>query len=329
MRTSGQNTARERARSLPNSFPTLMRACSPTPKAHPRRKNAGSSMTSMKSGRKKRGARLGQHFLTGLWAAHSLAEAVNVKPGEIILEIGPGKGALTRELVATGGRVLAIEKDEALVRGLSDTFAAEIQSGALRVVTDDVRDFDPRSWKLEAGSYVIAANIPYYITGEIIRQFLETETQPRAMALLIQKEVADRIIARDKKESILSLSVKAYGTPKIIAKVSRGNFSPPPNVDSAILLIENISKNFFTLNNVEGFGDLDEKIFLKVVKAGFASKRKFLANNLAAAFGKERVLQAFEVCGLSAKVRAEDVPLEKWRALSKTLSSFTGSTPSL
>ena len=266
----------------------------------------------MKSGRKKRGARLGQHFLTGLWAAHSLAEAVNVKPGEIILEIGPGKGALTRELVATGGRVLAIEKDEALVRGLSDTFAAEIQSGALRVVTDDVRDFDPRSSKLEAGSYVLAANIPYYITGEIIRQFLETDVQPRSMALLVQKEVADRIIARNGKESILSLSVKAYGVPKIVAKVSRGNFSPPPNVDSAILLISDISKEFFN--------GIDESMFFKVVKAGFASKRKFLSSNLAAAFGKDAVLRAFEVCGLSAKVRAEDVPLGEWRTLAESLS---------
>src|SRR3989338_1351054 len=206
-------------------------------------------------------------------------------------------------------------------RGLSDTFAAEIQSGALRVVTDDVRDFAPGSSKLEAGSYVLAANIPYYITGEIIRQFLETDVQPRAMALLVQKEVADRIIARNGKESILSLSVKEYGVPKIVAKVSRGNFSPPPNVDSAILLIDGISKRFFT--------DVSEKDFFRIVKVGFASKRKFLSSNLAAAFGKDAVLRAFEVCGLSAKVRADDVPLEKWRALPKTLSSFTGSTPSL
>ena len=283
----------------------------------------------MRLGRKKRGARLGQHYLTGLWAAHKLVGAVGVRPGETILEIGPGKGALTKELLATGARVIAVEKDPTLVRELRGTCKRELASQQFELIERDVRDFAPQSSKLEAGSYVLAANIPYYITGEIIRQFLETETQPRAMALLIQKEVADRIIARDKKESIFSLSVKAYGTPKIVAKVSRGNFSPPPNVDSAILLIENISKNFFTLNNVEGFGDLDEKIFFKVVKAGFASKRKFLSSNLAAAFGKDAVLRAFEVCGLSAKVRAEDVPLEKWGALSKTLSSFTGSTPSL
>jgi len=173
---------------------------------------------------------------------------------------------------------------------------------------------------------VLAANIPYYITGEIIRQFLETETQPRAMALLIQKEVADRIMGKatgnrqQAKESILSLSVKAYGVPKIVAKVSRGNFSPPPSVDSAILLIGDISKKFFTLNNVEGLGDLDERHFFRVVKAGFASKRKFLSSNLAVQFGKDAVQRAFEVCGLSGKVRAEDVPLEKWRDISEALA---------
>src|SRR3990167_8224953 len=266
----------------------------------------------MKSVRKQKGARLGQHFLTGLWAAHKLAEAVDVTPGETILEIGPGKGALTRELLATGARVVAVEKDPALVAGLRDTFRDELALGRLELVEQDIRDFTPESCKLEAASYVLAANIPYYITGEIIRQFLETPAQPRAMAILIQKEVADRIIARDKKESILSLSVKAYGTPKIIAKVSRGNFSPPPSVDSAILLVGDISKKFF--------GDLNEKIFFKVVKAGFASKRKFLSSNLAVQFGKDAVQRAFEVCGMSPKARAEDVPLEKWRDISKTLA---------
>ena len=157
----------------------------------------------------------------------------------------------------------------------------------------------------------MAANIPYYITGEIIRQFLETPAQPRAMALLIQKEVAERIIARDGKESILSLSVKAYGKPKIVAKVSRGNFSPPPSVDSAILLVGDISKKFFD--------DLDERIFFKVVKAGFSSKRKFLANNLSM-FGKAEAQQALNACGLSPKTRAEDVPLQEWGELTRELS---------
>ena len=272
----------------------------------------------MRSVKKNKGVRLGQHFLTGLWAARKLAEAVDVRPDETILEIGPGKGALTKELLATGARVIAIEKDPPLVQQLHERCTKPIIEKQLRVVEADIRDFDAMRSDLIAGTYVVAANIPYYITGEIIRQFLETTVQPRAMALLIQKEVADRIIARpanggarDGKESILSLSVKAYGTPKIIAKVSRGNFSPPPSVDSAILLIESISKKFFT--------DLDEKIFFKVVRAGFASKRKFLANNLAVAFGKDTVSHAFGACDMSVNVRAEDVPLETWKCLTKQL----------
>ncbi len=259
----------------------------------------------------RRGARLGQHFLTGTWAAKRIAESVEVQPLEVILEIGPGKGALTRELLATGKKVVAVEKDEALAEALSDTFAGETASGALKVVTGDIRNFEPSEHNLARGAYVLAANIPYYITGEIIRQFLETSSQPRTMALLVQKEVAERIVARDKKESILSLSVKAYGTPKILAKVSRGNFSPVPSVDSAILLIADISKKFF--------GTLPEQAFFSVVKTGFASKRKFLANNLAVVFGKENVLRALRVCGLSERVRAEDVPLEKWRTLAQEL----------
>ena len=263
---------------------------------------------------KRRGARLGQHFLTGTWAAKKLANAVQVQSGERILEIGPGKGALTQELLATGASVVAVEKDEALVQQLHETFAQEIASGALTVIGADIRDFSPEQHGLARGTYVLAANIPYYITGEIIRTFLETEAPPRAMALLVQKEVAERILARDKKESILSISVKAYGRPSIVAKVSRGNFSPPPSVDSAILLIEDISKDFFSTST--------EKGFFSVVRAGFSSKRKFLANNLGSTFGKSLTLQAMQACGLSEKIRAEDCTLSEWRSLAEKLSSY-------
>ena len=258
---------------------------------------------------KRKGARLGQHFLTGQWAAKRLAEAVAVRPHETILEVGPGKGALTRELLATGARVVAIEKDGALVGQLKKTFAREIGAGRIELVCADIRDITPE--ELGLTTYVVAANIPYYITGEILRQFLETRIPPRALALLVQKEVAERILARDKKESILSISVKAYGEPRIVAKVSRGNFSPPPSVDSAILLIDTVSKDFF-------FG-FTEKEFFSVVRAGFASKRKFLANNLGVKFGKTPALAAIQACGMNEKVRAEDVALPQWRGLAQTL----------
>ena len=258
---------------------------------------------------KKHGARLGQHFLTARWAAVSLSRAADIREGEKVLEIGPGKGALTRELLATGGEVIAIEKDELLVEKLHETFARELAGGHLRVVSADIRDITPEGLDLKDGAYVVAANIPYYITGEIIRQFLTAPMQPRAMALLIQKEVAQRITS--KKESILSLSVKAYGTPRIVEKVSRKCFSPAPSVDSAILLIDGISRNFFS--------GLSEESFFAVVHAGFASKRKFLANNLGVKFGKERAMKALSAAGVDEKARAENVNLEKWKLLAQAL----------
>jgi 16S rRNA (adenine1518-N6/adenine1519-N6)-dimethyltransferase len=263
---------------------------------------------------KRRGARLGQHFLTGQWAARSLADCINIKPHETVLEIGPGTGALTRELLARGAHILAVEKDEALVLQLEETFAHEIAHGALRIIAADIRDFSPEQNGLKSGAYCLAANIPYYITGEILRKFLGTKSPPRALALLVQKEVAERVLARDDKESILSISVKVYGTPRIVAKVSRGNFSPPPSVDSAILLIDNVSKRFFD--------GIDEEDFFTVVRAGFASKRKYLANNLGARFGKEHALQALAVCDIAPKARAENITLEAWKLLARKITAL-------
>ncbi len=256
----------------------------------------------------RRTPKLGQHFLKHAWAAAKLAHAVEPREGEMILEIGPGKGVLTRELLKMAP-VVAIEKDAALVAILREMFSDEIANSRLTLIHDDVRNFEATSYGLQATGYVVAANIPYYITGEIIRQFLSSDTPPRAMALLIQKEVAQRITS--KKESILSLSVKAYGTPKIVEKVSRTHFSPPPSVDSAILAVTDISKRFFE--------EISEEHFFKIVHAGFASKRKFLANNLAVVFDKEKVKEAFVACGIGEKARAEEVPLEGWKMLAVAL----------
>ncbi|OGG79144.1 ribosomal RNA small subunit methyltransferase A [Candidatus Kaiserbacteria bacterium RIFCSPLOWO2_01_FULL_54_13] len=254
----------------------------------------------------RRRPRLGQHFLTGAWAARALARAAEISENDTVLEIGPGKGALTRELLALGAHVIAIEKDEALAEYLKTAFADDIRTGKLVLIADDIRSVSPE--KLGLKRYVLAANIPYYITGEIIRMFLSTRIQPRAMVLLVQKEVAGRIVARDNKESILSLSVKAYGTPTIVAKVSRGNFSPAPSVDSAILAITDISTKFFDT--------IDEAAFFRVVRAGFSSKRKLLAGNLAKHVGsRPKALDALTHCGVPEKARAEDVPLPKWKCL--------------
>jgi 16S rRNA (adenine1518-N6/adenine1519-N6)-dimethyltransferase len=254
------------------------------------------------------GQRLGQHFLNAPWVARDLIAAVAPQRGEIIVEIGPGHGALTEKLLATGNIVVAIEKDPELCASLLTRFTREIETGSLHLMEGDIRDGD--TYDVLAGRpYIVAANIPYYITGEIIRDFLTADHQPSRIALLIQKEVAGRIVA-DRKESILSLSVKAFGTPRIIATVPASSFNPPPAVDSAILLIENISRSFFDT--------VPEELFFKTIKAGFASKRKQLRGNLAKVFG-EKAGTALQESGVEGSRRAEDVTLEEWRRIAQRL----------
>lgn len=259
-----------------------------------------------KTAHKRRGARLGQHFLIAPWAAHTLVEAAHVQPGTLVVEVGPGTGNLTKEILRAGGVVIAIEKDPILITTLKTRFNTEILEGRLRIVAGDIRDMSTQKLKkyLPSTEYVVAANIPYYITGEIIRSFLESKTPPRHMALLVQKEVAQRV-ARDPKESILSVSVKAYGTPRYVKTVSKGCFSPPPSVDSAILSIENITHTRFT--------GTTQDWFFTVVKRGFASKRKMVGGNLKEVCTEE----VLRMCGVEPSQRAETITLEQWFCIAR------------
>lgn len=263
----------------------------------------------------RRTPKLGQHLLTNPQVSVRVADAAGVTKNILVLEVGPGKGALTRELLRRGAKVIALEKDPQMVATLRDLFPTELKTEQLVLHEVDARDFlQTMNYKLQTTPYVVAANIPYYITGELIRTFLTAKNQPRAIALLVQKEVAERIcsnpdarsgprLKRRGKESILSLSVKVYGEPKYVATVKRGNFAPPPRVDSAILAVTNISR--------KNFASCTEDAFFKLVRAGFAQKRKTLAGNLKKVFG--------DTLGVSENIRAEDVPLPEWLALAEKL----------
>lgn len=253
---------------------------------------------------------LGQNFLQSKPALEKIVAAGSVIASDLILEIGPGQGALTEELLNTGATVIGIEKDRGMIPFLQMKFDKQIYAGKFILLEKDILKFDPVTAPELAGKkYKLIANIPYYITGEIIRMFLSSAHQPEKMVLLVQKEVADRIATRDGKESILSISVKAYCDPKFIGVVKAGSFVPAPNVDSAIMLFDNISKDFFIKNKI------DEEKFFTLIKTGFAHKRKKLFSNLKeiagnADFNEENLIKK---TGLDKNVRAEELKLEDWK----------------
>lgn len=230
--------------------------------------------------------------------AERIALAARFAPDAVVLEVGPGTGMLTRELLKLTGKVIAVEADKELFKKLETDFANEIAKNQIELIHDDIRTFDITT--LPQG-YALVANIPYYLTGEIFRMFLASSNQPSSMTLLVQKEVAERI-ARSKKESILSLSVKAYGEPKLEFTVPRGAFRPAPKIDSAVLTVRDISRKNFAMK-------AEEERFFALLHAGFAHKRKFVRKNLSDA--------GLPTGDIPEKARAEDVPLATWLAITK------------
>jgi len=250
---------------------------------------------------------LGQNFLKSVSALNKIVEAGELSELDTVLEIGPGKGVLTEKLLKKAGCVVAVETDRNLFVFLQEKFRNEIKIKKLILVENDILEFDIKDLKEK---YKVIANIPYNITGLILKKFLTAENQPKMMILMIQNEVAKRIVARDGKESILSISVKAYGDPKIITKVPARYFSPAPEVDSAVISIKNISKNIFIENKME------EKQFWEIVHAGFAHKRKKLSSNLKKYIKNERLAS---VLNLGNK-RAEELSVSDWINLLKDIN---------
>ncbi len=274
---------------------------------------------------------LGQNFLHAPNVVRTMVHCAKIEKGKDsqdivkILEVGPGKGVLTQDLLAEGAHVIAVEKDMRAIEYLQEKFKTEISTGALKLIYEDILTFDPSVHDLTEGNYTIVANIPYYITGEFLRKFLESDQQPKKMVLMLQKEVAKRIatnnqtsgVTKKDKESILSMSVKAYGRPAYITSVPARFFRPIPNVDSAVLCIDAISKAFFNEKDKK----ISENDFFTLIKAGFAHKRKVLIKNIEnislekahMPVSREILEKIWQKETLSLNVRAEELTLETWR----------------
>ncbi len=250
--------------------------------------------------------RLGQHFLARKSILDHIASAACDRGVPLVIEIGPGKGALTEPLLALAAKVVAIEVDPYLVHYLRQKFADPIAEGRLILVEGDVLKTDLAAW----GPAVVAGNLPYYITSPILERLFQISGQWTRAVFLVQSEVADRLAASPGTRDFgyLSVQTQLFARPEILFPVSRTAFRPPPKVDSAVIRLE----------PRDAFSDLqigDSSAFLRFASACFRQKRKTLRNNLAPVYGHERVDSLPE-----ARLRAEQMSLADLAALYRKLS---------
>ena len=253
----------------------------------------------------------GQNFLINEKIYDAIVAAADLKPEDTVLEVGPGLGFLTAKLAKTVKRVIAVELDDKLARALKDGLDAHGVKN-VEVINEDIL-------KVQSYGYKIVANLPYNITSIFLRKFLgEAEVKPKSMTLMLQKEVAERIVAVPPKMSVLAVSVQLYAEPKIIRSVAKGNFWPAPKVDSAVINIITHNSQLITRQSI------DDKKFFRLVKFGFSSKRRMLKNNLAGGLKikSEEAEQALLAIGLNPKIRAEGLTVDDWVKLLGELNKY-------
>ena len=212
--------------------------------------------------------KLGQVFLISKSVLREIIESAELKKTDTVLEIGPGIGALTQELAKKVKRVVAVEKDLKMIDVLKEALR---DFKNVKIIEGDILKADLKRHILNTKPYKVVANLPYYITSPVIRKFLESENPPSQMILMVQKEVAQRIVAHPPHMSVLAVSVQFYAKPKIISSVSKKCFWPQPKIDSAIIKISQIGRNL---------PRIDTNLFFEIVRAGFSHPRKQLVNNL-------------------------------------------------
>ena len=253
---------------------------------------------------------LGQNFLINDEIVSEIVKTGEITSDDTIVEVGPGTGILTEKLVKTGAAVLAIEKDFELITKLKRNIG---EPKNLKIIHQDALWFDLSN----LNQYKVVANIPYNITSPLIRKFLEGENKPELMVLTIQKEVAERITAKpgSSERGLLTIIVEFYADAEIILEVPRKNFYPVPKVDSAVIKL--------TVNRKPSTENIEPKIFFKIVKAGFSSKRRQIHNSLSATFHwtQEETKDILSEAKINSTDRAEDLTLQNWLKLYDVLKN--------
>ncbi|MEX0932188.1 MAG: 16S rRNA (adenine(1518)-N(6)/adenine(1519)-N(6))-dimethyltransferase RsmA [Candidatus Saccharimonadales bacterium] len=244
---------------------------------------------------------LGQHWLFDDAILKSIADAAELTPENTALEVGPGLGTLTKYLVKTAGQVVAVEADTELAGDLRGRVPAE----NLQVVSEDIMEYNFR--QLPA-AYKVVANIPYYLTSGLLRLLVENPNPPSLMVLLVQKEVAERVVAEPGQMSVLAFSIQYYAKVEIVGDVPKEKFTPEPKVDSAILKINMRKKPAFKA---------DTKKLFRLVKAGFGERRKQLKNSLSGGLhiSGEEAESLLKNAGINPQARAQELTMREWQAL--------------
>lgn len=251
---------------------------------------------------------LGQHWLSDDKTLQDIVDQAELTVGDTVLEIGPGTGYLTRKLLGTGARVIAVEKDQTLATQLRK----KISGQKFYLHTSDIRQFDLS--KL-ASDYKVVANIPYYLTSHLLRLLSESSNPPARMVLLLQKEVAERICAKPGQMSLLAVSTQLYYNCRLGELVPAKLFQPVPKVDSQVVVL-----NRRPPKNI-GLQPMQREDFFRVVKAGFSSKRKKLRSSLAGGLGisKEQAEVILMAAGVDPHQRAQSLSLADWQKLSRQI----------
>jgi 16S rRNA (adenine1518-N6/adenine1519-N6)-dimethyltransferase len=260
--------------------------------------------------------RLGQNFLTDPAILSRIAAAADLVPDDTVVEVGAGLGSLTRLLAGQAGRVIAVELDDHLVEILREQLT---DFSNIEIIHEDILQVpDSLVSPLPNLGYKVVGNLPYYITSAILRLFLENEPRPSLIVVTIQREVAERIVAKPGEMNLLAVSVQFYGQPRIVMRIKAGAFYPRPEVDSAVVRIDVGERSTVTLDQ-----GIDESAFFRVARAGFGQKRKTLRNSLSAGLGLSplSVEKALTQAHVDPRRRAETLSLEEWAKVTSALDS--------